>query len=86
MDILYECANETFVERPGLQHRLLIGLETGYPEKSRRISGVLCEPTYSLTRRTVTNVTDVSRSEDLLRVPSTAKEVLDLGTQLSNIT
>lgn len=86
MDILYECANETFVERPGLQHRLLIGLETGYPEKSRRISGVLCEPTYSLTRRTVTNVTDVSRSEDLLRVPSTAKEVLDLGTQPSNIT
>lgn len=86
MDILYECSNETFVERPGLEHRLLIGLETGYPEKNRRISGALCEPTYSLTRRIVTNVTDVSRSEDLLRVPTTANEVLDLGTQPSNIT
>lgn len=73
------------MQSPGLKHRLLITLQTGSLETNPEISGVLCEPTYALTRRTVTDVTGPSRGEDRLRVSATA-ETLDLGTEPSNIT
>lgn len=78
--IIYKCLNGTVVANPGLEHGLLISVEKEVANNKTRYSGILCRPTYSLTRRTVTNVTNILQNQERLHVSAEVKETLSLGT------
>lgn len=84
--IIYRCLNGTVVANPGLEHGLLISVEKEVANNKTRYSGMLCRPTYSLTRRTVTNVTNILQNRERLHVSAEVKETLSLGTKPSKIT
>ncbi|OJD37604.1 uncharacterized protein BKCO1_6000201 [Diplodia corticola] len=68
------------------EDRVLITLDAWVSQDQSASSGIMCEPKYSLTRRTVTNVTGSTGIEDGLNVSAEVKERLDLGARPFNIT
>ncbi|KKY23988.1 hypothetical protein UCDDS831_g02643 [Diplodia seriata] len=81
---VYKCTNSTQIEEQ--EDRILITLDTWLSSDQAVTSGMMCEPKYSLTRRTVTNTTGSTGIEDGLNVSAEVKETLDLGNRPFNIT
>lgn len=66
--------------------RILISMGDDNEDGTIEIYGLWCEPVYSLTRRTVTNVSDTSRGSYQIHVSPDVKEDLELGTTQDAIT
>ncbi|KAB2569610.1 hypothetical protein BFW01_g12268 [Lasiodiplodia theobromae] len=81
---IYKCTNSTPIEEQ--EDRILITLDTWLSVDQAETSGIMCEPKYSLTRRTVTNATGAAGIEDGLNVSSAVQETLDLGSKPFNVT
>lgn len=78
---IYKCTNSTPIEEQ--EDRILITLDTWLSVDQAETSGIMCEPKYSVTRRSVTNATGI---EDGLSVSPAAQETLGLGSKPFNIT
>lgn len=83
-ELIYKCTNSTAVEDQ--DHRILCALEFWLSFSGREISGFMCEPTYSLTRRAVTNTTRDAGVQDSLNVTGAIIETLSIGVRPFNMT
>lgn len=84
--LVYRCTNSVPIEDQ--EHRVLFTSMVGDPmgNEELEVSGFLCEPTYSLTRRVVTNITHSAGLHDNLDISPTINEPLDLGIRPFNMT
>lgn len=83
-ELIYKCTNSTAVEDQ--DHRILCALEFWLSSSGREISGFMCEPRYSLTRRAVTNTTRDAGVQDSLNVTGAIIETLSIGVRPFNMT
>lgn len=75
--LVYKCTNSTAIEDQ--DHRILFVIEYYLSSNESEISGFMCEPRYSLTRRAVTNSTRVAVVQDNLSITEAIIETLNLG-------
>lgn len=76
-ELIYKCTNSTSPE--DREHRILFTLEYYLSSNESEISGFICEPKHSLTRRTVTNTTRDAKTQDILSIAEAFTETLDMG-------
>lgn len=76
-ELIYKCANSTPPE--DREHRILFTLEYYLSSNESEISGFICQPKHSLTRRTVTNTTRDAKIQDGLSIAEAITETLDIG-------
>lgn len=82
---IYNCANSTSIEDQ--DHRILFILEYWSPSsQEKEVSGFICEPRYSLTRRTVTNSTRYVKFEDSLDITGPITATLEMGIKPLDMT
>ncbi|KAL1848340.1 hypothetical protein Daus18300_013622, partial [Diaporthe australafricana] len=80
--LVYKCTNSTSIEDQ--DHRILTTWESWLSYTEVEVSGFMCEPKYSLTRRVVTNNTDGASGYnfyDDLNITGAITEILDIGTR-----
>lgn len=82
--LIYKCTNSTPVEDQ--DHRILCALEFWLSSSRREISGFMCKPRYSLTRRAVTNSTRNGGARDGLNITGDITETLNIGVRPFNMT
>lgn len=82
--VMYKCTNSTSIEDQ--DHRILFILEHWLASRKWEVSGFICEPRHSLTRRTVTNSTRYAGFEDSLNVTGAIAATLDMGVQPLDMT
>lgn len=75
--LIYKCTNSTSPE--DREHRILFTLEYYLSSNESEISGFICEPKHSLTRRAVTNTTRDAKNQDGLSIAEAFTETLDIG-------
>lgn len=81
---IYKCTDSTAIEDN--VHRILTTLEYWLSSNESEVSGFMCEPRYSLTRRAVANSTRDVGVQDSLNITETIIETLDMGINPSNLT
>lgn len=83
--ILYKCANSTSIDSQ--DHRILLASRYyRLDSNDTEYSGFMCEPTYTLTRRTVTNSTRYAGYEDRLEIDEAIAQTLEIGVQPLDMT
>lgn len=82
--LISKCTNSTSVEDQ--DHRILFTLGYGLSSNESEVSGFMCEPKYSLTRRDVTNSTRNVGVQDSLRITREVSEILDMEQRPYNMT
>ena len=84
--LVFKCTDSDSASRENQDHGILFTSESWISWNVSEVSGFICKPNYSLTRRVVTNTTQNAGIHDNLNITGPITETLDMGLKPFNVT